>query len=162
MWMGRRQPHLAAAAPLEPTMTRNNLSTLNDTMAVLCEAIPPIVAQPPLYPFIGVKAVKARLEADSVVQQATLAMLYHLQTGDEQQARDTHHKNRAGFMSSDAFTGTRLAEKLILGLELEADELERASRIATKYSKQLSIQLRRVAMEQDPRLASYAVTFSIK
>lgn len=143
-------------------MNRYNLSTLNDAMAVLCEAIPPVVAQPPLYPFIGVKAVKARLEADPVVQHATLAMLYFLQTQDEQQARDTHHKNKAGFMSSDAFTGTRLAEKLVLGLELEADELERASRIAVKYSKQLSIQLRRVAMQENPMLAAYATTFSVR
>jgi hypothetical protein len=143
-------------------MASKNLSTLNDALAVLCEAIPPVVAQPPLYPFVGVKAVKARLEADPVVQEATVVMLYFLQTQDEQQAKDTHHKNKAGFMSSDAFTGTRLAEKLVNGLELEADEEDRVARIATKYSKQLSIQLRRVAMEQDPRLAAYAVTFSVK
>lgn len=142
-------------------MTLNILS-LNDAMQVLCEAIPPVIAQPPLYPFVGVKAVKARLEADPTVQQATIAMLYFLQTDDEQQAKDTHHKNRAGFMSSDAHTGTKLAEKLILGLELSPDEEDRMARIATKYSKQLSVQLRRVAMEQDARLAAYAVTFSIR
>ena len=156
-------PHFAVPTdPLEPTMSTHTIFSFDDAMRALCEAIPPVIAQPPAYPFVGVKAVKARLEADTDVQKATLLMLYFLQTGDEQQAKDTHHKNKAGFMSSDAYVGTRLAEKMILGIDLDSEEEGRVSRITTKYSKQLSIQLRRVAMEQDPRLAAYAVTFSIR
>ena len=136
------------------------LSTFSGCMAVITSFINPVVAQPPAYPFVGVKAVKATLIAEPVVQRALLCILWHLQTEGEKAKRDTEVKNRAGFMSSDAWHGSRLAERLVNGMEIVAEDEEKITKIATKYSKQLSIQLRRQAMIESPALAAYAVVFS--
>jgi hypothetical protein len=140
----------------------NHFNSIDTVMAFVAEKLPPVIAAPPAYPFIGEKAVRAALQSDYDLQEAVLVMLYHLQTQDEQATRDTKTKNRAGFMSSDAFHGTRIAEALVLGLCLEHEDIERVQRIATKYAKQTTVQLRRVAMQQDARLAAYATVFSIK
>ena len=138
-----------------------NLSSINTTMAFLSSKIEAVVAAPPMYPFVGVKAVKAKLEADPEIQKAVVCMLFHLQTEAEQAKRDTEVKNRCGFMSSDAWHGSRLAERLINEMGLTADDEAKIAKIATKYSKQLSVQLRRMAMIANPALAAYAVTFSV-
>jgi hypothetical protein len=138
------------------------MSNVNTIVSKLASIIPPVIAAPPAYPFVGKNAVKASLLANTEVQHLTLQMLYLLQTQDEQQHRDTEVRNKCGFMSSDAYTGSVLAEKLLLGLELEGEEVAKAERIATKYSKQLAQQLVRHACAQDARLAAYAITFSIK
>ena len=65
-------------------------------------------------------------------------------------------------MSSDSFTGSILARKLISGVELAPEESKRMARMGVKYSKQLTVQLRRYAMTQDAKLASYAMLFSVQ
>ncbi len=143
-------------------MNTSRFSTLASTLAVLAEAIPTVVSRDPrCYPFVGVKAVKARLAEDTNVQLATIAMLYHFQTPVEQQKRDTCDDNRRGFMSSDAWTGSKIAEKIVDGQELTAEEWDRGQRMAVKYSRQLSVALRNKAMADDPALAQTARMFSI-
>lgn len=139
----------------------SHLTSFNTVMSFLAKCLPPVVAAPPAYPFIGVKSVKSRLEADPEVQKATLVMLHFLQTESEQAKRDTEVKNLRGFMSSDAWHGSRIAERLIAGMEIAAEDEARIVKIASKYSKQLSVQLRRMAMVENPALASYAQLFSV-
>lgn len=139
-----------------------NTTSFETVMALIAEKLPPVVAAPPAYPFIGEKAVRAALKEDYDLQELVVQMLFHLQTEAEQAKRDTETKNRCGFMSSDAFHGTRIAEALVHGECLEHEDIERVGRIATKYAKQTTVQLRRVAMQRDPRLASYAAVFSVK
>jgi hypothetical protein len=112
------------------------------------------------YPFIGQKAVKPVLESDSLVQSLTLQLLYQLQTEDEQATRDTKVKNKCGFMSSDAWHGSRIAQALEQGAMLTDEDQARLGKIASKYSKQLSVQLRRLALVRDPKLAGLAAVFS--
>ena len=136
------------------------MNTFSSCMATIVSFINPVVAAPPAYPFVGVKAVKAVLTSTPEVQRATLCMLWHLQTETEQAKRDTEVRNKAGFMSSDAWHGSRIAERLACGMDITAEDEARIEKIASKYSKQLSVQLRRQAMVENPALAAYAVVFS--
>ena len=136
------------------------LSTFSGCMSIVTSFINPVVAAPPAYPFVGVKAVKAELERNPEIQKAVVCMLWHLQTETEQAKRDTEVRNKAGFMSSDAWHGSRIAERLANGMELTGEDEAKIAAIACKYSKQLSIQLRRQAMVENPALAAYAVVFS--
>lgn len=138
-------------------MTNTNVNAL---VARIAEIIPPVVAQPPAYPFVGAKRVKEVLASNEEVQLLTIRLLHALQTESEQLARDTEVRNKAGFMSSDAWHGSRIAEVLGAGGELSIEDLERIPKIASKYSKQLTTQLRRFAMIDDPKLAAYAAVFS--
>lgn len=140
----------------------SNFTSFENVMALIAAKLPPVIAAPPAYPFIGEKTVRAALQEDYDLQEAVVCMLYFLQTDAEQKARDTETKNRAGFMSSDAWHGSRIAESLTRGDCLEHEDIERVARIASKYAKQTTVQLRRIAMQQDPRLASYAAIFSVK
>jgi hypothetical protein len=140
----------------------SDLSTFSAVMAFLAEQIPPVVAAPPAYPFVGQKVVKAILETEGSVQEAVVAMLYFLQTDKEQALRNTEQKNKAGFMSSDAWHGTLIGEKLANGAELSDEDRIRIPRIACKYAKQLTVQLRREAMCNDPKLAAWAGVFSVR
>jgi hypothetical protein len=146
-----------------PALPEAAFATLSSTMAFLAAAIPPVVAAPPLFPFVGVKTVKAKLEASFDLQKAVVCLMHHLQTEAEQNKRDTETRNKAGFMSSDAHSGSLLAEILEIYANYPLTEAESAKivKIGSKYSKQLSIQLRRIAMISDPKLAAYAATFSI-
>jgi hypothetical protein len=54
----------------------------------------------------------------------------------------------------------RIAEALQAGAILEQEDIERVSKIAKVYSKQLSVQLRRLALVRDPKLAGLAAQFS--
>lgn len=139
-----------------------NFTSLENVMSFIAAKLPPVVAAPPAYPFIGEKAVRKALQEDYDLQEAVVCMLFFLQTGEEQQARDTEVRNKAGFMSSDAWHGTRIAEVLTQEGCLDHEDIERVGRIATKYAKQTTVQLRRIAMQADPKLASYVQIFSVK
>lgn len=112
------------------------------------------------YPFLGQKAIKTVLDADADVQRLTVELLYQLQTEDEQAKRDTKERNKCGFMSSDAWHGSRIAQALEAGAMLNDEDEARVPKIACKYSKQLSVQLRRLALVRDPKLAGLAAVFS--
>lgn len=137
------------------------MNNFSNAMSYLALSIRTVVAEPPSYPFVGQKAVKSRIEGSPEIQRAVLVMLYGLQTETEQAKRDTEVKNRAGFMSSDAFHGSRLAEAIMTGGEVTAEDEAMIFKIATKYSKQLSIQLRARAMAERPDLAAYVALFSV-
>lgn len=138
------------------------MSTINQIVSQIAAIIPPVIAAPPQYPFVGKNAVKATLLVNDEVQLLTVQLMYLLQTQDEQARKDTEVRNKAGFMSSDAKPGSIVAEKLILGMELEAEDRAWVAKHSTKYSKQLTQQLVRHAMASDPKLAAYALTFSIR
>jgi hypothetical protein len=112
------------------------------------------------YPFLSQKAIKPVLEQDFALQTLAVQLLHALQTEDEQLKRDTKERNRCGFMSSDAWHGSRIAEALNAGALLSDEDTARVSKIACKYSKQMSVQLRRLAIMRDPKLAGLAAVFS--
>jgi hypothetical protein len=112
------------------------------------------------FPFPGVKAIKAALEQNDSLAIMTVVLMNHLQTEFEQQVRDTKDKNRVGFMSSQAKNGTRLAEMIDAGIDLEGKDLELALKIGRTYSKQVSVQLRRYAIVLNPLLSGLAAVFS--
>lgn len=138
----------------------SKFTTLASTLSALNELVPAVVASPPLYPFVGQKACKARLEQDSTVQVAMMACLLHLQTDVEQTIRDTKDKNKRGFMSSHAKPGTVVAEKIRDGKDLSADDWAVVAKIAPHYSRQMAVALRTFAMGNDPALAITAQGFS--
>jgi hypothetical protein len=129
-------------------------------MHFIAQRINPVVAAPPAYPFVGEGRVKAALKSSPELQLATCALMYHLQTGHEQSRRDTEVRNKAGFMSSDAWHGTRIGELLASGQDISEEDRAWTAR-CEKYSKQLTVQLRLLAMSADPKLAGYAGLFSI-
>ncbi len=134
--------------------------SVNSLMSKIAAIVPPVIAAPPAYPFVGQKAVKAALESNEELQLLTVQLMHALQTEEEQKARDTEVRNKCGFMSSDAWHGSRIAETLSQGGELSLEDADRIPKIACKYSKQLTTQLRRFAMIDDPKLAAYAAVFS--
>ena len=134
--------------------------SVNSLMSKIAAIVPPVIAAPPAYPFVGQKAVKAALESNEELQLLTVQLMHALQTEEEQKARDTEVRNKCGFMSSDAWHGSRIAETLAQGGELSLEDADRIPKIACKYSKQLTTQLRRFAMIDDPKLAAYAAVFS--
>lgn len=112
------------------------------------------------YPFLGQKQVKAVLEADYDLQEQVIVLMHQLQTEQEQSKRDTEVRNKVGFMSSHAWHGSRIAEALQAGAILEHDDIARVSKMAVVYSKQMAVQLRRLALVRDPKLAGLAAQFS--
>lgn len=122
---------------------------------IVAQHINPIVGRIPEYPLIGKKAVKATLDCDETLAILTLRMMYHLQTDLEQVRKDTHEKNRQGFMSSDATVGSTLAVSIESGRELSLEEMERAVSIGRKYSRQLTRQLTSWAIRTHPEIAPF-------
>lgn len=150
------------------------LSTLASTLAVLAEAIPPVVTTDArMYPFVGEKAVRARLEADPTLRVTNAILMYHLQEAYEQSSKETKDKNRRGFMSSHARTATTIIQSLLLGVEpaegtfsADGSKFEGwetyLSHIGGRYAKQLAVSLRTHAIVQDPALGITAAMFSVK
>lgn len=138
----------------------SKFSTLASSLASLNELVPAVVAQPPMYPFVGQKACKSALDSRPEVQVAMMATLLHLQTEVEQQVRDTKDKNKRGFMSSHAKHGTAVGEKIRDGRELTADDWATIAKIAPHYSRQMAVALRTYAIGQHPELGITAAMFS--
>lgn len=143
-----------------------DLSTLKTCMATLALEIPPVVALPPQYPFIGKGAVKKILAEESPrgerVRTIVVALMVHLQTEDEQTARDTKHKNKRGLMSSHAWHGTRIGRALAEGTPLSAlepEDQDRVSKYGRVYSKQVAAALRAHAVACEPELGISAGAF---
>ena len=90
------------------------------------------------YPYVTKGQVKDRLESDADFRIEALLVLYRRQTTDEQEAKDTKHKNRRGFMSSHAVHGTRIAELVISGAEISDEDQAKLDGIVVRYSKQLA------------------------
>jgi len=156
------------------TIDFQSLSTLESTLAVLATAIPPVITTDArMYPFVGEKAVRARLEADDDLRVVNAVLMYHLQEAFEQSSKETKDKNRRGYMSSHARTATTIVQSLLLGVE-PADGTFSAdgskfegwqsylTHIGGRYAKQLAVSLRTHAIIQDPALGITAAMFSVK
>jgi hypothetical protein len=153
----------------------SELNSLEATLGVLANAIPPVVNRDGRqYPFVGEKTVRARLEADEDLRIANAVLMYHLQTEFEQASKETKDKNRRGLMSSHAATGTKIVEALIAGASLDEAAEYKAdgirfvghwaflSHIGGRYAKQLSVALRVFAIGQEPELGVTAQMFSVR
>lgn len=134
---------------IEDVLSNHGLSLVNEGKVATGE-----------YPFLSQKAIKPVLEGSFALQLLTVQLLHALQTEDEQLKRDTRDRNKVGFMSSDAWHGSRIAEAVSAGALLADEDSARVPRIACKYSKQLSVQLRRLAIMRDAKLAGLAAVFS--
>ena len=88
------------------------------------------------------KAMKAAiieaLQVNGDLVRASILELAARQTEDELESKDTKHKNRRGFSSSNAYWGTRYAEMYTRGEALSSDDMERARRICIFHAKQLA------------------------
>lgn len=112
-----------------------------------------------LYPFLTKNALKAKLE-EPAFQLEAMTILYSLQTQHEQATDSTLLRNRAGFMSSHAVHGGRIARKIIAGEELSSEDMGRVATIAPRYSRQLACYFRTKAVEANPALKAVASLFS--
>lgn len=113
-----------------------------------------------LYPFTAKSAVKAQLENDHEFRLQAMVVLFTLQTDFEQSTDTTVTRNRQGFMSSHAVTGSRIARKLISQEELTDEDHEKVRKIAPCYSKQITRHLRSQAIKENPALEEVAKVFS--
>lgn len=111
------------------------------------------------YPF-ATKAQILESQADFATCLAHLEQLYAAQTADEQDQESTFFKNKAGFMSSHAVTGSKLAVKARSGEALTEEEQGKVRSIVCRYGKQLAAFSRREAMEANPELKKIAEIFS--
>ncbi len=111
------------------------------------------------YPF-QTKAQVLESQSDFLVCLHHLEQLYSAQTADEQQRESTFFKNKTGFMSSHAVTGSKLAVKARSGEELTPEEQDQVRGIVKRYGKQLASFARHEAMEANPELKKIAEIFS--
>jgi hypothetical protein len=157
------------------TINITELTSLDTCLQRLAEAVPPVVSRDArVYPFVGEKAVRARLENDPDLRTLVAVTMFHLQTDAEQAKRETIEKNKRGLMSSHAASASKLIQSLILGaspdeaLEYRCDGQKFTGHeaflqhIGGRYAKQTSVCLRTWAMAENPELAVTAQMFSVK
>lgn len=111
------------------------------------------------YPF-ETKAQILASQADFEVCKRHLITLFQAQTADEQDAQDTRYKNRRGFMSSHAVTGSQLAVKVASGEELTDEDVAKVRSIVSRYGRQLAAFSREAAIAANPGLVAIAKIFS--
>lgn len=111
------------------------------------------------YPFQS-KAQILAAQTDFAVCVSHLLSLYAAQTADEQAEENTKFKNRRGFMSSHAVTGSKLAVKIKSGEELSDEDVSKVRSIVCRYGKQLAAFSREEAMAANPELRAIADIFS--
>lgn len=140
-----------------------SVSSLAGCLAIIADNhVQPVVTRAPkCYPFVGAKACKAALDESPAVRRLMWLALFHCQTPAEQQKQDTEVDNSRGFMSSDAWHGSRIAKAMLAGDPLNAEDEARIDRHATKYSKQMAAMLRGYAMGREPELAVSARVFGV-
>jgi hypothetical protein len=159
------------------TINITSLDCLKACTDRLVEEIPPVVSTDPrCYPFVGEKAVRARLEEDSSGDLRILVAvtMYYLQTEVEQATHETKDKNKRGLMSSHAAAASKTIKGLIAGVEPADDTEYRVDgfkfqgwktflgHIGGRYAKQTSKVLRSAAMASNPELAVTAQMFSVR
>lgn len=113
-----------------------------------------------LYPFLTKAQLRARLEAEPAFRCEAMAILHTLQTNWEQNAKATKDKNRQGFMSSHAVNGSKVAEKIKAGAELDSTDWEHINKIAPRYTRQLAVFFRARMISEQPALQAVAALFS--
>lgn len=115
----------------------------------------------PAYPFRSKKAIKTQLDTDFNFRCAVMVLLFQWQTAHEQATSSTLNRNRAGFMSSHAVWGSRVARKLLSGADLNAEDIEKIDTIAPRYSRQVSVHEREMALAANPELAKIAALYGV-
>jgi hypothetical protein len=112
------------------------------------------------YPFMTKRQIAERIDSDPEFVKECVLVMQARQTQDEQEVRETKHKNRRGWMSSHAVNGGKLADKLACGEDLSEEELGKAQGMVCRYTKQLAAHFRAQAIEANPDLAETARVFS--
>lgn len=113
------------------------------------------------YPFLSKAQIKDRLASDAAFRASCLLVLFDRQTQHEQATETTKNRNRAGFMSSHAVHGTRIAKKLRAQEELTDDDRAKLDEIVPRYTKQLAEHFRGEAIAANPDLQKTAAIFGV-
>lgn len=113
------------------------------------------------YPFATKREIVERLHADREFRHEALLVLYQRQTDDEVAEKDTKWKNKRGFMSSHAVHGTRIAEAILAGEEIDAEDEGRIEAMVVRYGKQLAAHFRQAKLRANPELAEQAAKFGV-
>lgn len=113
------------------------------------------------YPFMSKAQIAERISSDDDFVLMSLVILHDRQTEFEQATKTTVSRNRRGFMSSHAVNGTKLAQKVISGLGLEPEEIDKAREMVSHYTKQVASHLREEAKAANPELAATAAMYGV-
>jgi hypothetical protein len=113
------------------------------------------------YPFRTKNDIKAQIESDDAFVLTCLVIMDDRQTEDERDTRETKWRNKMGWMSSHAVNGGKLATLVRNGEELDAEQLDKARGMVSKYSKQLASHFRQAAKDENPELAEAGSTFGV-
>ena len=113
----------------------------------------------PRYPFKTKAQIQAQLQSDPLFVVECLQIMQARQTSFEQETNSTVVKNRAGWMSSHAVNGGKLAKKFAEE-GLTQEELDQAYHMVRRYTRQLAEHFRQSAIEADPSLQEVARIFS--
>lgn len=113
------------------------------------------------YPFQSKAQIKDRLGTDDAFVIQCVLVMHGRQTEAEQEAKTTQARNKQGWMSSHAVRGTKLAQKILSGEALSAEELGLARKVVSSYSKQLASALRAETLRARPELQAVAAVFGV-
>lgn len=81
--------------------------------------------------------IRLLLQSDNRAVERAIVAIYHRQTFDEQATKETKHHNNMGFSSAHSRLGTYYAEWVLKGNHLTGNHLEKARKIALRYTDQL-------------------------
>lgn len=142
------------------TMTETTTqATETATPAAKPAKAPKAKKEPKSYPFLTKAQIAASIESDFGFACGVITTLYDRQTDFEQETKSTLNKNRAGFMSSHAVNGSKLAIKIRAGEALTDEDVVLVRTIAPRYTKQMADHFRTAAIEADPSLKEKAACF---
>lgn len=137
-----------------------NFSTLETTLASIDAHIGGVViAEAPMYPFMGIRDMKARFEDDDRLAVAAMVMMWHKH---ERRIKDpVKYANSPKLQNHQINTIGAYANILISGGELPEGEFRKAARLGYQFSRHTLEALREWAMENDANLARHASLFSL-
>lgn len=144
------------------TMTTNESSTQATeitTPAAKPAKAPKAPKEKKAYPFLTKAQIRDSIAVDFGFACMVITTLYDRQTAFEQETKATLTKNRAGFMSSHAVNGSRVALKIRAGEPLTDEDRGHVEAIAPRYTKQMADHFRAAAIEADPSLREKAACF---
>lgn len=113
------------------------------------------------YPFQTKADILGKIAESPEFARDCLLTLYVNQTEDEQDTSSTKYKNRRGFMSSHAVTGSALAVKILNEETLDSEEQDKVTAMASRYGRQLAAHFRALALSQNPELAEAGKVFGV-
>ena len=103
------------------------------------------------------------LDTNSKWVERAIVVLYERQTKDEQRTSSTRVHNKMGFASCDARSGTYMAKWVLSGKHLDGKWLEKARKMAKKYTRQLlEAAAEKEARENPPRLTPAVIEMAAK